>query len=58
MDDNRINQAVEKYGSGKVEAVTESVMMTDVDSSLSVYEEAGMPEYKEIIEYIYLGIEN
>jgi|TARA_R110000868_G_scaffold344164_2_gene605174 hypothetical protein len=50
----KIDLAIEKYGSEKVKAATEAVTMTDIDSALSVFEEAGMPEYKEVIEYIYL----
>ena len=56
--ENKIDQAIEIFGTEKVEAAREAVSMTDIDSALSVFGEAGMPEYQEVVRFIYLGLEN
>jgi hypothetical protein len=48
-----LNAAVEQFGAGVVETVVSLVEMSDPDGAWALFQDQGMNEHAECVEFIY-----
>jgi hypothetical protein len=52
-----LNAAVEQFGAGVVETVVSLVEMSDPDGAWAMFQDQGMDEHAECVEFIYFDPE-
>jgi len=53
MEKNKLKEAIENYGRVVVSEVIEVVQMSDPDGSYSMFQDMGMFEHAECVEFLY-----